>query len=168
MLSFRASVFTNHCGGPSLSTPSPLLPINIAAFDERISSRIYFTFSYVLCEVRSSEARSLDQDQVRRGQGRFENADVKKQHADHTPTINTRVNITKKKLPDVIAKGRFMKADVTTQNAENTPPINTHVNIVTGNIKNSVKNKPWSALYGLSIALECPQVPTNPSHNPLD
>jgi hypothetical protein len=71
-------------------------------------------------------------------QGRFEKADVKKQHADNTPTINTHVNIAKNKLPDMIAKDRFMKADVTTQNAENTPPINTQVNIVTGNIKNGL------------------------------
>jgi hypothetical protein len=87
-------------------------------------------------------------------QGRIEYADVKKQHADHTPTINTRVYTIKNKLPDVIAKGRFMEADLTTQNAEITLPINTQVNIVTGNIKNIVKNKPWSALYG-SAALGC-------------
>jgi hypothetical protein len=37
---------------------------------------------------------------------------------------------------------------VTTQNAEYTPTINTLVSIVTRNIKNTVKNKPWSALYG--------------------
>ena len=87
MLSFRASVFTNHCGGLSLSTPSPLSLINIEAFDEKISSRIYFTFSYELCEV----------------------------------------------------------------------------NIVTGNIKNIVKNKPWSALYG-SAALGC-QLPSSAHKN---
>jgi hypothetical protein len=87
-------------------------------------------------------------------QGRFEYADVKKQHTDHTPTINTRMNTIENKLPDVIAKGRFVEADVTTQNAENTPPINTQVDIVMGNIKNIVKNKPWSALYG-SAALGC-------------
>jgi hypothetical protein len=64
------------------------------------------------------------------------------------------MNTIKNKLPDVIAKGRFVEADVTTQTAETTPPINTQVNIVKGNIKNIVKNKPWSALYG-SPTLGC-------------
>ena len=55
----------------------------------------------------------------------------------------------KNKFPNVFAKkGRYEKADVTTQNAEYTPTINTLVNIVMRNIKNIVKNKPWSALYG--------------------
>ena len=45
-------------------------------------------------------------------------------------------------------KGRFKKFDVAKQNAKYTPTINTQVNIVTRNIKNIVKNKPWSALYG--------------------
>ena len=45
-------------------------------------------------------------------------------------------------------KGRFEKADETKQNAEYTPTVNTLVNIVTRNIKNTVKNKPCSALYG--------------------
>ena len=50
---------------------------------------------------------------------------------------------------DVLAKkGRFKKADVTTLNAEYTPTVNTLVNIVTRNAKNTVKNEPWSALYG--------------------
>ena len=58
------------------------------------------------------------------------------------------------KFPNVFAKkGWFEKADVTTLNAEYmpttyTPTINTLVDIVTRNIKNIVKNKPWSALYG--------------------
>jgi hypothetical protein len=78
-------------------------------------------------------------------QGRFEKADVTKQNAEYTPTVNTLVNIIKNKFPDVFAKqGRFEKADVTKQNAEYTPTVNTLVN----NIKNTVKNKPWSALYG--------------------
>ena len=50
---------------------------------------------------------------------------------------------------EVLAKkGRFKKADVTTLNAEYTPTVNTQVNIVTRNCKNTVKNEPWSALYG--------------------
>ena len=75
--------------------------------------------------------------------GRFEKADVTKQNAEYTPTVNTCVNIIKNKLPDVFAKkGRFEKTDVTTLNAEYTPTVNTQVNIVTRNIKNTVKNKP--------------------------
>ena len=76
--------------------------------------------------------------------GRFEKTDMMK----YTLTINTHVNIVKNKLPNVFAKkGGFEEADVATLNAENTPPITTPVNIVTRNIKNIVKNKPWSALY---------------------
>jgi hypothetical protein len=56
---------------------------------------------------------------------------------------------TKNNLSNMFGKkGRFEKADVMTQNAEYTPTVNTLVNIVTRNIKNTVKNKPWSALYG--------------------
>ena len=81
--------------------------------------------------------------------GRFEKADATKQNAESTPTVNTRVNIIKNKLPDVFAKkGRFEKADMTTLIAEYTPTVNTLVNIVTRNIKNTVKNEPWSTLYG--------------------
>ena len=81
--------------------------------------------------------------------GRFEKADVTKQTAEYKLTVNTQVNIIKNKLPDVFAKkGRFEKADVTTLNAEHMPTVNTLVNIVTSNIKNTVKNEPWSALYG--------------------
>ena len=55
----------------------------------------------------------------------------------------------KNKFNEVFAKkGRFEEADVTTLITEYTLTINTLVNIVTGNIKNTVKNKPWSALYG--------------------
>jgi hypothetical protein len=73
------------------------------------------------------------------------------------------MNTIKNKLPNVIAKGRFVEATVTTQNAETTLPINTQVNIVTGNIKNIVKNKPWSALYG-SAALGC-ELPSSAHKN---
>jgi hypothetical protein len=56
---------------------------------------------------------------------------------EYTLTVNTRVNITKNKLPDMFAKkGRFEEADVTTLITEYMPTINTLVNIVTGNIKN--------------------------------
>jgi hypothetical protein len=83
------------------------------------------------------------------------------------------VNIIKNKIPDVFAKkGRFVEADGTTLNAEYEPPISTPVNIVTRNIKNTVKNKPSSALYG-SAAL-CSQLPSsahkdllNPATTPL-
>ena len=52
-------------------------------------------------------------------------------------------------LHNVFAKkGKFEEADVTMQNAEDMPTINTLVDIVTRNTKNTVKNKPWSALYG--------------------
>ena len=55
----------------------------------------------------------------------------------------------KNKFTNVFAKkGRFEKADVTRQNAEYMLTANTVVNIVTRNIKNTVKNQPWSALYG--------------------
>jgi hypothetical protein len=78
-------------------------------------------------------------------EGRFEKADVTKQNAEYTPTINIRVSIIKNKLPNVFAKkGRFKKADTTTLNADYTPTVNTLGNIVTRN----VKNEPWSALYG--------------------
>jgi hypothetical protein len=74
---------------------------------------------------------------------------VTKQNAEYTLTVNTHMNIIKNKLPDVFAKkGRFENADVTTLNAEYTPTVNTLVNIVTRNAKNTVKNEPWSALYG--------------------
>jgi hypothetical protein len=83
--------------------------------------------------------------------GRFGKADVTKQTAEYTPTINTQVNIIKNKLTDMFAKkGRLEKADVTMLNAEYTPTVNTLVNIVTRNIKNTVKNEPWSALYGIA------------------
>jgi hypothetical protein len=73
---------------------------------------------------------------------------VTKQNSEYTPTVNTRVNI-KNKLPNVFAKkGRFKKADVTLLNAEYTLTVNTLVNIVTRNIKNTIKNEPWSSLYG--------------------
>jgi hypothetical protein len=59
------------------------------------------------------------------------------------------VNIIKNKLPDMFAKkGRFEKANMTTLNAEYTPTVNTLANIVTRTIKNTLKNEPWSALYG--------------------
>jgi hypothetical protein len=52
----------------------------------------------------------------------------------------------KTKFDEVVAKkGRFEKADVTTLI---TPTVNTLENIVTRNIKNTVKNEPWSTLYG--------------------
>jgi hypothetical protein len=74
---------------------------------------------------------------------------VKEQHADYTPTLNTHVNTIKNELPNVFAKkDRFVENNVTTQNAEYTPQINIPGNIVTRNTKNTVKNKPWSALYG--------------------
>jgi hypothetical protein len=64
-------------------------------------------------------------------------------------SVNTHVNIVKNKLPVVFTKkGRFEKSDVTTLITEYTPTVNTLVNIVMRNIKNAVKNKPWSALYG--------------------
>ena len=70
-------------------------------------------------------------DEVFAKKGRFEKADVPKQNAVYTPTVNTHVNIIKNKLPNVFAKkGRFEKADVTKQNAEYTPTVNTHVNII--------------------------------------
>jgi hypothetical protein len=73
-----------------------------------------------------------------------------------------RVLLAKNKLPDMFAKkGEFEKADVTTLNTEHVPTINTVVKIITRNVKNTFKNEPWSAL-------ECPQGPTNPSHDPLD
>ena len=137
MLSFRASVFTNHCGGPSLSTPSPLLPMNIEAFDERISSCIYFIFSYALCEVRS-EARSLGQEQVLRGVR--QEGQVQEGRRDEALSRSTR-----------------------RQSAEYTPTINTLGNIVTGNIRNTVK-KPWSALNGGATPLGC-QLPTSAHKN---
>jgi hypothetical protein len=43
-------------------------------------------------------------DEVFAKKGRLEKADVTKQHAENTPTVNTRVNIIKNKLPDVFAK----------------------------------------------------------------
>jgi hypothetical protein len=91
-------------------------------------------------------------DEVFAKKGRFKKADVKKQYADYTPTINTQVNIIKNKLPDMFAKkGRFVEADVTMLNAELKLPVNTPVNIVTRNIKN-----------------KCPQGRTKPNHNPRD
>jgi hypothetical protein len=77
--------------------------------------------------------------------GRFEKDDVKEQYADYTPTINTKVNINKNKIPDMFAKkDRFEKTDVTTLDTESVLAINNPANIVT----RKVKNKPWSALYG--------------------
>jgi hypothetical protein len=103
-------------------------------------------------------------DEVLANKGRFKKADVKKQYADYTLTINTQVNTIKNKLPDVFAKkGRFKKDDVKTLSAEYMPTINTPVNIVTRNPKNTVKNKPWSALYG-SAALGC-QLPSSAHKN---
>jgi hypothetical protein len=88
-------------------------------------------------------------DKVVAKKGGFEKADVTKQNAKYTPTVNTRVIIIKNKLPDFFAKkGRFEKADMTTLIAEHTPTVNTLENIVTRNTKNTVKNEPWSALYG--------------------
>ena len=85
---------------------------------------------------------------------------VTKQNAEYTLTINTHVNIIKNKLPDMFAKkGRFKKDYVRTLNTEYTPTINTLVNIVTRNVKNTVKNKPWSALYG--SATLCSQLPSS-------
>ena len=81
--------------------------------------------------------------------GKFEKIDVKKLNTEDTPTINTHENIIKNKLPDMFAKkGRFKKADVMTLNTEYAPTVNTQVNVVTRNCKNTVKNEPWSALYG--------------------
>jgi hypothetical protein len=77
------------------------------------------------------------------------------QTAEHTPTINTRVIIIKKKPHNVFAKkGKFEKTNVTTLTDEHMPTINTLENIVTRNIKNNVKNEPWSTLYG-SATLGC-------------
>jgi hypothetical protein len=56
-------------------------------------------------------------DEELANKGRFEKADMKKQCADYTPTINTQVNTIKNKFPN-------------------------------GNTKNTVKNEPWSTLYG--------------------
>jgi hypothetical protein len=56
--------------------------------------------------------------------GSFEKADETKQNAEYTPTVNTRVNIIKNKLPDVFAKkGRCEEANMTTLIAEYTPTI---------------------------------------------
>jgi hypothetical protein len=88
---------------------------------------------------------------------------VTKQNAEYTPTVNTPLNIIKNKLPDVFAKkGKFEKASVTAQNAEYTPTVKPLVDIVTRNIKNTVKNKPWSALYdrGTRGSQLCTRVPT--------
>jgi hypothetical protein len=83
-------------------------------------------------------------DEVVAKKGRFKKADVTKQNAEYTPTVNTRVIILKSKLHQVFAKkGRFEKADVTTLIAEYTPTVNTLGNIVTRNIKNTVKNESW-------------------------
>jgi hypothetical protein len=58
-------------------------------------------------------------DEVFAKKGRFEKADVPKQNAVYTPTVNTHVNIIKNKLPNVFAKkGRFKNADVTTLKAD--------------------------------------------------
>jgi hypothetical protein len=57
-------------------------------------------------------------------------------------------------------KGRFEKVDV---NAEYAPTMNTLGNIVTGNIRNSVKKKPWFALNG-SATLGC-QLPSSAHKN---
>jgi hypothetical protein len=87
-------------------------------------------------------------DEVVAKKGRFEMADVTKQNAEYMPTVNTRVIIIKNKLPDVFARnGRFDKADVTMLIADYTPTVKTLENIGTRNIKNTVKNEPWSALY---------------------
>jgi hypothetical protein len=76
-------------------------------------------------------------DEVITTKGRFEKADVTRQNAEYTPTINTHMIIIKNKLLDVFAKkGKFEEADVTTLTAEYTLTINTLVNIVTRNIKN--------------------------------
>jgi hypothetical protein len=102
-------------------------------------------------------------DEVFAKKGRFEKANLMKQTAEYTPTVNTQVNIIKNKFPDMFTKkGGFEKADVTTQNAEYTPTVNTLVNIVTRNIKNTVKNKPWSTLYGRVTrgSQLCTRVPT--------
>jgi hypothetical protein len=51
-------------------------------------------------------------DEVVTKKGRFEKADVTKQNAEYTPTVNTRMNIIKNKLLDVFAKkGMFEEAD---------------------------------------------------------
>ena len=69
-------------------------------------------------------------------------------------------------------KGKFEKTDVTTLTDEHMPTINTLENIVTRNIKNNVKNEPWSALYGSatlgsklpsSAHKDLPTPPTTPS-----
>jgi hypothetical protein len=68
----------------------------------------------------------------------------------------------KNKFDEVFAEnGRFEKADVTSQNTEYTLTVNTLVDIMTRNIKNTVKNNPWSALYAESLretncVPECP------------
>ena len=70
----------------------------------------------------------------------------------------------KNKFTNVFAKkGRFEEADVTSrQYAEYTTTVNTLVNIVMRNIKNTVKNQPWSALYGRVTrgSQLCTRVPT--------
>ena len=93
--------------------------------------------------------------------GRFKKTNVTKLNAEYTPTINTQRNIIKNKLPDVFAKkGRFEKVDV---NTEYTPTIITLRSIVTGNIRNTVKKKPWSALNS-SATLGC-QLPSSAHKN---
>jgi hypothetical protein len=73
---------------------------------------------------------------------------VTTQTAEHTPPINTCMIIIKNKPYDVFAKkGKFEKTDVTTLIADHTPTINTLENTVMRNIKNTIKNEPWSALY---------------------
>jgi hypothetical protein len=41
--------------------------------------------------------------------GKFEKADMTKQNAEYTPTVNTRVNIIKNKFPDVFAKKAILR-----------------------------------------------------------
>jgi hypothetical protein len=71
-------------------------------------------------------------------------------------------------------KGRSEKADVTTLNAEYTPTDDTLVIIVKRNAKNTVKNEPWSALYGsATLGSQLPSsahkdLPTPATHYPLD
>ena len=116
-------MFCNHFG--KLSRRLPLFKlINIQALTKDLRVRIYFTFSYAHYEVRSSEARGLGQEQVRRGvrqevqvqEGQRDEAE----RGVHTHSQHPG-KIIKNKFPNVFAKkGRFEKANVTPQNAEYT------------------------------------------------
>ena len=122
MLYFRALVLYQPFWKLSHWHLPPLELINIQAFNERISEFIYSTFSYELCEVKSSESRSLGLGQ--NWQGVWQEVQVWEGGRDeaerwvHADNQHLCQHYQEQVCQGVIARDKSEELDMKKQNAE--------------------------------------------------